>query len=176
MAQQRLKQLVEHKALPPSHGWSETYVDEVIWAQILEPISQNEAAVTFMGAVETGIAICNALNAAVDEGLGTCLHAFSAPDVIKEQFNVPDTWVPVWLQEVGYSLEETEAGGQRPRRPLGTMFFEGSLRHAVEGGCGGHRAPQAGGDDPAAGAVPVPRSGGAHAVADVRAAGVISRP
>jgi nitroreductase len=125
-AQQRLKQLVEHKALPPSHGWSEAYVDEVIWAQILEPISQNEAAVTFMGAVEAGIAICNALNAAVDEGLGTCLHAFSAPDVIKEQFNVPDTWVPVWLQEVGYALEETEAGGQRPRRPLGTMFFEGS--------------------------------------------------
>jgi nitroreductase len=122
----RLKELVQHKALPPSHGWSETYVDEVIWAQVLEPISKNEAAVTFMGGVETGIAICNALNAAVDEGLGTCLHAFTAPDVIKEHFNVPDTWVPVWLQEVGYPLEEREAGGQRPRRPLGTLFFEGS--------------------------------------------------
>jgi nitroreductase len=122
----RLKELVAQKALPPSHGWSEAYVDEVIWAQVLEPISQNAAAVTFMGAVETGIAICNALNAAVDEGLGTCLHAFTAPDVIKEQFGVPDSWVPVWLQEVGYPLEEPEAGGQRPRRPLGTMFFEGN--------------------------------------------------
>jgi nitroreductase len=125
-AQERLKELVQHKALPPSHGWSEEYVDNVIWAQVLTPISQNEAAVAFMGGVETGIAICNALNAAVDEGLGTCLHAYTAPDTIKEQFNVPETWVPVWLQLVGYPLEEPEAGGQRPRRPLSKLFFEGT--------------------------------------------------
>lgn len=125
--QERLKELVQHKALPPSHGWSEAYVDEVIWAQFLEPFSQDPASVTWMGAIETGIAICNAVNAAVDEGLGTCLHAFvTAAPVVKEHFNVPDSWSPVWLQLVGYPLEEPEAGGQRPRRPLRTMFFEGS--------------------------------------------------
>jgi nitroreductase len=131
-AQARLKELVQQHALPAAHGWSEAYVDDVVYAQVLGPISQDQAAVLFMGAVETGIAICNALNAAVDEGLGTCLHAFTAADTIKEQFNVPDSWVPVWLQEVGYPLEEREAGGQRPRRPLGTMFFEGSCDQPFE--------------------------------------------
>jgi nitroreductase len=125
-AQDRLKELVAQKALPPSHGWSEAYVDDLIWPQVLQPISQNQEALLFMGAVETGQAICNAVNAAVDEGLGSCLHAFTAPDRVKELFNVPDSWVPVWLQLVGYPLEEPEAGGQRPRRPLGTLFFEGN--------------------------------------------------
>ena len=125
-AQDRLKELVRQHAITPAHGWSEAYVDEVVWKQVLEPFKNNPAAITFMGAVETGIAICNALNAAVDEGLGTCLHAFTAPDVIKEHFGVPDSWVPVWLQLVGYTLEEPEAGGQRPRRPLSYSYFEGN--------------------------------------------------
>jgi len=80
----------------------------------------------FMGATEVGIAICNALNVAVDEGLGTCLHAFTAADKVKSTFNVPDSWFPVWIQLIGYPLEEPEAGGQRPRKPLGELFFEGS--------------------------------------------------
>ena len=97
-----------------------------MWAQIFVPMQRNNAAaVTFQAAVETGIAIGNALNAAVDEGLGTCLHAMSGVDKIREVFRVPETWVPVWLQLLGYPLEEKEAGGQRPRRPLAKSFFEG---------------------------------------------------
>lgn len=124
-SQERLNELVEQHALPPSHGWSKAYVDEFVWPQVLEPIAGNQTLLIFMGAVETGIAICNALNAAVDQGLGTCLHAFTAPDQVKGLFHVPDTWVPVWLQLVGYPAEEREAGGQRPRRPLSKLFFEG---------------------------------------------------
>jgi len=123
--QERLKELVAHHVLPRAHGWSDAYVEEFLWPQVLAPIAENPAALMFMGATETGIAICNALNAAVDEGLGTCLHAFTAPEKVKELFGVPDSWFPVWLQLVGYPLEEPEAGGQRPRRPLGEMFFEG---------------------------------------------------
>ncbi|MGH3319185.1 MAG: hypothetical protein ACRDQA_15150 [Nocardioidaceae bacterium] len=44
----------------------------------------------------------------------------------KEVLRIPDTWVPVWLQLVGYPAEEREAGGQRPRRPLSQFYFEGS--------------------------------------------------
>lgn len=125
-AQEHLKELVRQKALPPSHGWSEAYVDDFMWAQVFVPMRQNNAAaVRWQGAIETGIAICNAVNAAVDEGLGTCLHAMSGVDKIREVFHVPESWVPIWLQLVGYPLEEPEAGGQRPRRPLSKSFFEG---------------------------------------------------
>lgn len=132
-AQVYLKELVAQKALPPSHGWSDAYVDDVMWAQIFVPMRKNNnAAVMFQAAVETGIAICNAVNAAVDEGLGTCLHAMSSVDKIREVFNVPESWVPVWLQLVGYPLEEKEAGGQRPRRPLTKSFFEGDCNTPFE--------------------------------------------
>ncbi len=124
--QDRLKELVAQNALPAAHGWSDAYVEEFLWPQVLAPIAKDPNALVFMGATETGIAICNALNAAVDEGLGTCLHAFTAPDKVKAIFGVPDTWIPVWLQLVGYPMEEPEAGGQRPRQPLGALFFEGN--------------------------------------------------
>lgn len=123
--QDRLKELVSQHALSPSHGWTKTYVDEFLWPQVLKPIAENTMALLFMGATETGIAICNAINAAVDQGLGTCLHAFTSPEKVKEAFGVPDSWIPVWLQLVGYPLEEPEAGGQRPRKPLSELFFEG---------------------------------------------------
>lgn len=127
-AHERLKELVAQKALPPAYGWSPAYVDDIIWPQVLGPMSEDKDALLFMGAVETGQAICSALLAAVDEGLGSCLHAFGAnAERINEHFKVPETWVPVWLQLVGYPLEETEAGGQRPRRPLSDSFYEGSL-------------------------------------------------
>jgi nitroreductase len=131
-AQDRLKELVRQHALTPSHGWSEAYVDRFLWPQVLAPIAENPAALMFMGATETGMAICNALNAAVDEGLGTCLHAFTAPDKVKEAFGVPDSWFPVWLQLLGYPLEDPEAGGQRPRRPLRELFFEGHCSRPFE--------------------------------------------
>jgi nitroreductase len=124
-AQERLNELVELNVLPPSHGWSKAYVDDLVWPQVLKPIADIPEVLMFMGAVETGIAICNALNAAVDQGLGTCLHAFTAADKVKELLHVPDSWIPVWLQLVGYPAEEPEAGGQRPRRPLSKLFFEG---------------------------------------------------
>ena len=38
-ARQRLKELVDVGALNPSHGWSHAYVDEVVWATVLKPMS-----------------------------------------------------------------------------------------------------------------------------------------
>lgn len=131
-AQDRLKALVDQHALSAAHGWSRAYVDDFLWPQVLEPISKDVNAVVFMGAVETGIAICNAINAAVDQGLGTCMHAFTANEQIKSLLGVPDTWLPVWLQLVGYPAEEPEAGGQRPRSPISTLFFEGHTDRPFE--------------------------------------------
>lgn len=131
-AQDRLKELVRHKALPPSHGWSEAYVDDLIYPQVLKPITEDPVSNNFMAAIETGIAICNALNAAVDQGLGSCLHAFTGIEVIREVFNVPESWVPVWMQLVGYPLESIESGGQRPRRPLSFSYREGHCDRPFE--------------------------------------------
>ena len=124
-AQKRLKELVDIGALTPGHGWSHAYVDDVVFPTVLKPISEDPATLSVLGAAESGLAICQAQLAAVDEGLGVCLHAFN-PAGIKEVLNIPDHWIPLWVMLVGYSAEETEAGGQRPRRPLGEVFYEGS--------------------------------------------------
>ena len=62
-----------------------------------------------------GLTICQALLAAVDEGLGIGLHAFNA-EVAKEALDVPDTWIPMWMMLVGYPAEDRLGGGARPRR------------------------------------------------------------
>ncbi|MGH9008405.1 MAG: nitroreductase family protein, partial [Acidimicrobiia bacterium] len=76
-AQKNLKELVDVGALNPSHGWSHAYVDEVVYAQVLRPILADPAVAGWMCTVECGLAICLGMLAAVDEGLGVCLHAFN---------------------------------------------------------------------------------------------------
>src|SRR6266540_2816756 len=70
--------------------------------------------------------IRDALNAAVDEGLGVALHAFTSQEVIKEYCKVPDIWQPTWLMLVGYPAEDPEAGGHGPPRPPAPRLLEGS--------------------------------------------------
>jgi nitroreductase len=123
-AQQRLKELVDLGALNPSHGWSHAYVDEVVWATVLKPISSDPGILSYIGAIDAGVAINQAILAAVDEGLGVCLHAFNT-EVAKTALGVPDTWLPLHLLLVGYPAEDPLTGGQRPRRPLSSQFFIG---------------------------------------------------
>ena len=123
-AQQRLKELVDLGALNPSHGWSHAYVDEVVWATVLKPISSDPGILSYIGAIDAGVAICQGMLAAVDEGLGVCLHAFNT-EVAKTALGIPDTWLPLHLLLVGYPAEDPLTGGQRPRRPLSSQFFIG---------------------------------------------------
>jgi nitroreductase len=77
---------------------------------------------------ETVGACAFAVLAAVDEGLGSCLHMAALPSKqarLREILKVPDHWIPVWVQLVGYPAEEPEAGGQRPRLPFEDLFFKG---------------------------------------------------
>jgi nitroreductase len=119
-----LKQLVDIGALNPSHGWSHSYVDDVIWPQVLQPIAANPSALLALTGVEAGLAICQALLAAVDLGLGTQLVAVNQARAT-EILGVPEHLVPLVVQLVGYSAEDREAGGQRPRQPFEQMYFEG---------------------------------------------------
>jgi nitroreductase len=118
-----LKQLVDVGALNPPLGWSHAYVDEVVYPQVLSPIMENAGAIAVLTAVEAGLAICQAMLAAVDEGLATQLTAFNA-EKAKPILDVPDHWIPLWIQLVGYPAESADGGGQRPRTPWEEDYFE----------------------------------------------------
>lgn len=125
-AQKRLKELVDLGVLNPSHGWSHAYVDDVVYATVLRPMLADPAIAGFVGALEVGMAICQGLLMAYDEGLGACMHAFNV-DAAKAVLDWPDHWIPCWEMSIGYPAESPEAGGQRPRRPLSTNFHEGKF-------------------------------------------------
>lgn len=119
------KQLIDVGALAPSHGWTYRFVDELVWPAILEPLSRNPAypvAITF----DSGGAATQGLLMAFNEGLGACWIAFNH-DVAKKAFDVPEDWVPHYVMAVGYPAESREAGGQRPRPPFETLYFEGRV-------------------------------------------------
>ena len=124
IGQTSLKQLVDVGALAPSHGWSHAYVDNVIWPQVLQPILADPGTAAFVAAVEAGLAINQAVLAAVDEGLGTQLTALNAAHAT-QVLGIPEHLVPVWIQLLGYPAEDPDAGGQRPRTPFEQIYFEG---------------------------------------------------
>lgn len=119
----RLKQLVDVGALPPTHGWSHRFVDELVYPQILKPITENPAYAA-IAAADAGMAAGQALLAGVDEGLGVGLNTPN-PEIVGEVFEVPEDWVSMWVLLVGYPAENPKAGGQRPRPPFEEQYFEG---------------------------------------------------
>jgi nitroreductase len=131
IGQTSLKQLVDVGALTPSHGWSHAYVDNVVWPQVLQPILADPSTAMLVAAVEAGLAINQALLAAVDEGLGTQLTALNAANA-KRILGIPDHLVPIWIQLLGYPAEDPEGGGQRPRSPFEQVYFEGRYGHPFE--------------------------------------------
>lgn len=121
---ERLKQLVDAGALNPSHGWSHQFVDEVVYPQILEPMTKGPGY-PIAAAFDCGGAGTQGLLVAVEEGLGVCWTAFVA-EPAKELLGIPDDWIPLYVLNVGYPLESPDAGGQRPRPDFETLYFEGN--------------------------------------------------
>lgn len=119
-----LKELVDVGALAPTHGWSRRFVDEFVFPQIIIPVLSDPMRRMRATAIDCGIAMCQALLTAFDEGLGACLNGFNA-DIVKETFDIPDHWIPMYALLLGYPAESWEAGGQRPRPPFEELFFEG---------------------------------------------------
>jgi len=84
--------------------------------------------VAILAVQETNAACAVASLAAVDEGLGSCLHiaaTMHTASTLTSVLSVPASFVPVWVQLVGHPAEEPAAGGQRPRRPFDELFAEG---------------------------------------------------
>ena len=118
-----LKELVDVGALPPTHGWSHSFVDELVYPQILKPMTETPAYAA-VAAADAGMAIGQAMLAGVDEGLGVGLNTPN-PEHIHEVLGVPESWMMIWVLLVGYPAESWDAGGQRPRPPFEGQYFEG---------------------------------------------------
>jgi len=87
-----------------------------------DPPPERRAAAVF---AEVNGALQLAQLAALNEGLGCCLHtpcAASRYAAVREVLGVPEHFVPVWLMLLGRSAESADAGGQRPRDEFNSMF------------------------------------------------------
>jgi len=131
----RTKELVTVGALPAAFGWSSQAIDSAIFQGETMPAGmpainellhglpyETSANVAY---AETVGACAVATLAAVNEGLGACLHMIAAPskqDEVKRLLGVPERFVPVWQLLIGYPAEDPDAGGMRPRLPFEETF------------------------------------------------------
>ena len=119
-----LMKLLEVGALPSTHGWDEAFVDQtVLTTPDFNTMSGDRTFAEWLSAIEVGLAIGSAVLAAVDEGLGSCLITGDRGK-IREILGMPDHVTPAQLQLVGYPAENPDAGGQRPRVPFETLYFQ----------------------------------------------------
>jgi nitroreductase len=81
----------------------------------------SEAPLAFM---DLGLAVCQALLTAYDEGLGVCCMSSPRLDQVATLMKLPDSAVPVCLMAVGYPAETWEAGGQTGKAPFENLFSE----------------------------------------------------
>jgi len=131
-------ELLDVGAVPAAYGWARDTIKAAIqegaetpegMASIQEILHNLPPEISALMAYSETVGACSvATLAAVNQGLGTCLHTIARPsmqDRVKELLGVPARCLPVWNQLVGYSAEGPEAGGQRPRQPFEEMFFIG---------------------------------------------------
>lgn len=88
-----------------------------------------EAPLAFM---DVGLAVCQAMLTAYDEGLGVCLMSSPRLEQIGSLLKLPETAVPICLMAVGYPAESWEAGGQTVKAPFDMLFHEMEFGQAFE--------------------------------------------
>jgi nitroreductase len=120
-----LRQLVEVHAMGPPQGWTIESVDAFVYPNVIEPLYEDPLKKIQAISYDCGIAICQGLLCAFDEGLGATLSGFNVK-AIREGLNVPEEWMAIGAMLVGYPAESWEAGGQRPRPPFEDLFHEGT--------------------------------------------------
>ena len=95
--------------------------------RLLRPIfgaSWQQMAVSPLAFMDLGLAVCQALLTAYDEGLGVCLMSGPRLEQVANLLKLPETAIPVCLMAVGYPAESWEAGGQTVKAPFDTLFHE----------------------------------------------------
>jgi nitroreductase len=95
--------------------------------RLLRPIfgaTWEQMAVAPLAFMDVGLAVCQAMLTAYDEGLGVCLMSSPRLEQVASLLKLPDTAVPVCLMAVGYPAESWEAGGQTVKAPFDSLFHE----------------------------------------------------
>jgi nitroreductase len=95
--------------------------------RLLRPIfgaSWEQMSVAPLAFMDVGLAVCQAMLTAYDEGLGVCLMSSPRLEQVAGLLSLPETAVPVCLMAVGYPAESWEAGGQTVKAPFDSLFHE----------------------------------------------------
>jgi len=83
-----------------------------------------QAAVAPLAFMDLGLAVCQAMLVAYDEGLGVCCMGGLRLQEVARLLKLPETAVPVCLMSLGYPAESWEAGGQTGKAPFESLFYE----------------------------------------------------
>lgn len=78
-----------------------------------------------MAEIDTSIATDHMMLCAQDLGLSSCWITFFKPDVLRQQFNIPDELVPVNILAVGY-------GSEKPLSPDRYAYDRNPLEQIVQ--------------------------------------------
>ncbi len=112
-------------AMSKYHGWNyEFSMTQTIPRLMSFPIERTDLLLRF----ETGLAVSQAMLTAVSLGVGTSLVAFGRkPGGIDGVFGLPKHYRFTWAQVLGYPMEDSKAGGQRPRLKFEKLFHKDSF-------------------------------------------------
>jgi nitroreductase len=103
--------------------------------RMLRPVfgaAWQQMAVSPLAFMDLGLAVCQAMLTAYDEGLGVCPMSSPRLEQVGKLLKLPDTAVPVCLMAVGYPAESWEAGGQTVKAPFDNLFHEMEYGRAFE--------------------------------------------
>ena len=111
-------------ALTKYHGWNyEFTMTQTVPRLMSFPTERTENLLRF----ETGLAVSQAMLAAVSVGIGSILIAFGRkPGGVEKAFGLPPHYKFTWGHAVGYPLEDEKAGGQRVRLKFEKLFHKQS--------------------------------------------------
>jgi len=124
---QTFQVLFPARAITAAHGWTYKQLTEQTYPRLMSfPKDKAEDLLR----IEAGQAISQALLAATELGLGSCLLATGRkPTEFPQVLGTPENIVPIWLMALGYGAEQP---GQRPRKRFDRLFHYGEYGTPLE--------------------------------------------
>lgn len=116
----RLHELVDARALGIDKEAAHEGLDNILIPFF--KAAMDHIKTTGLTELDCGQGIAQATLVAIDEGLGTCCLGSAKEEAIRTNLGLPDTAKVLVLQTVGYPLEASDTGGQRPRQPFEELF------------------------------------------------------
>jgi hypothetical protein len=119
---QDLKNLADQRRIGVDAEATKDLIDRT-----LKPVfsaTWQQQAVAPLAFMDLGLAVCQAMLVAYDEGLGVCCMSGPRLEQVAQLLKLPDSAVPVCVMAVGYPAESWEAGGQTQKAPFDSLFGE----------------------------------------------------